>query len=81
MMTGLMGNLGLPMGNIFHGNLTWPFAEQDDEAGSWGVETNYPNILLCGSSAKRGGAVSGIPVHNAAMKVPEMLDFPIDTRI
>jgi phytoene dehydrogenase-like protein len=62
-------SLGLPKGNIFHGNLTWPFAERDDEAGTWGVETNYTNIVMCGSSAKRGGAVSGIPGHNAALKV------------
>jgi phytoene dehydrogenase-like protein len=62
-------SLGLPKGNIFHGNLTWPFAEQDEEAGTWGVETNYENVFLCGSSAKRGGAVSGIPGHNAAMRV------------
>lgn len=62
-------SLGLPQGNIFHGNLTWPFAEREDEAGTWGVETNYENVFICGSSAKRGGAVSGIPGHNAAMKV------------
>jgi phytoene dehydrogenase-like protein len=62
-------SVGLPRGNIFHGNLTWPFAEHDDEAGTWGVETNYENVLMCGSSAKRGGAVSGIPGHNAAMRV------------
>jgi phytoene dehydrogenase-like protein len=61
--------LGLPKGNIFHGNLTWPFAERPEEIGAWGVETNYENVLVCGSSAKRGGAVSGIPGHNAAMKV------------
>jgi phytoene dehydrogenase-like protein len=59
----------LPKGNIFHGNLTWPFVETTEEAGQWGVETRHPNILLCGSAAKRGGAVSGIPGHNAAMKV------------
>ena len=64
-------SLGLPKGNIFHGNLTWPFAESDDEAGAWGVETRYKNVYICGSSAKRGGAVSGIPGHNAAMKVLE----------
>ena len=29
---------------------------------------NHPNVLLCGSAARRGGAVSGIPGHNAAMK-------------
>ena len=62
-------SLGLPKGNIFHGNLTWPFAEREEEIGAWGVETNYENVLICGSSAKRGGAVSGIPGHNAAMKV------------
>jgi phytoene dehydrogenase-like protein len=26
-------------------------------------------VFLCGSSALRGGAVSGIPGHNAAMKI------------
>ena len=61
--------LGLPKGNIFHGNLTWPFAETNEQAGTWGVETAFENVLICGSSAKRGGAVSGIPGHNAAMKV------------
>ena len=59
----------LPRGNIFHGDLTWPFAEDDEEVGQWGVETEHPNLFLCGSSAKRGGAVSGIPGHNAAKKV------------
>jgi len=66
-------SLGIPKGNIFHGNLTWPFAEVDEDAGTWGVETNYKNVFICGSSAKRGGAVSGIPGHNAAMKVLEEL--------
>jgi phytoene dehydrogenase-like protein len=35
----------------------------------WGVETAHPNILLCGAGAVRGGGVSGIPGHNAAMAV------------
>jgi phytoene dehydrogenase-like protein len=26
-----------------------------------------PNLLLCGSGAQRGGGVSGIAGHNAAM--------------
>lgn len=65
----LEASLGLPKGNIFHGNLTWPFAEREEDVGTWGVETRFPNILICGSSAKRGGAVSGIPGHNAAMAV------------
>ncbi|HMK61997.1 MAG TPA: hypothetical protein VK386_00135 [Acidimicrobiales bacterium] len=53
--------------NIFHRELQWPWAETDEEVGTWGVETQIPNILLCGSGARRGGAVSGIAGHNAAM--------------
>ena len=54
------------------------FAENEEEVGQWGVETKYPNLFLCGSSAKRGGAVSGIPGHNAAKKV---LNLSMDGRI
>ncbi len=57
--------LTLNRGNIFHGALSWFFAA-DDQAGAWGVETPYERIYRCGSSAARGGAVSGIPGHNAA---------------
>jgi len=60
--------LGLPRGNIFHSDLSLPFLEQRQK-GVWGVETDDPRILLCGSSALRGGGVSGIPGHNAAMAV------------
>lgn len=61
-------NLGLPRGNIFHNDLSFPFLEQRKE-GVWGVETEDPRILICGSGALRGGGVSGIPGHNAAMAV------------
>ncbi len=65
--------LGLTNGNIFHGDLAWPFAEDDDPletpAQQWGVATGHDRILLCGSGARRGGAVSGIGGHNAAMAV------------
>jgi phytoene dehydrogenase-like protein len=61
--------LGHYHGNIFHGALTFPFAETPEAAGTWGVETEFANVFFCGSSARRGGAVSGIPGHNAAMKV------------
>ncbi len=60
--------LGLPGGNIFHGALSWPWAA-DGEAGTWGVETDDERILLCGAGAIRGGGVSGIAGHNAAMAV------------
>jgi phytoene dehydrogenase-like protein len=65
----LEADVYLPRGNIFHKDLTLPFAESDDEVGKWGVETNLPNVYICGASAKRGGGVSGIPGHNAAMAV------------
>jgi phytoene dehydrogenase-like protein len=63
--------LGMYHGNIFHDAPTWPFATTNEQAGTWGVETEFENVFLCGSSAQRGGAVSGIPGHNAAMKVLE----------
>jgi phytoene dehydrogenase-like protein len=65
--------LGMYHGNIFHAALAFPFAENSDAVGSWGVESEFPNVFICGSSARRGGAVSGIPGHNAAMKVLETL--------
>jgi phytoene dehydrogenase-like protein len=58
--------LGMPGGHIFHRDLTWPFAEDDADIGRWGVETARPSVLICGAGARRGGAVSGIPGHNAA---------------
>ncbi|HZF87882.1 NAD(P)/FAD-dependent oxidoreductase [Streptomyces sp.] len=61
--------LRLPGGNIFHRDLSWPHAQ--DGTGRWGVETSHPNVLLCGAGAVRGGGVSGVPGHNAAMAVLE----------
>ena len=58
--------IGLPRGNIFHKDLSFPFRE-DGTAQSWGVETDDPRIFICGAGAIRGGGVSGIPGHNAAM--------------
>jgi len=66
-------SLGMFHGNIFHDAPTWPFATTKAQAGTWGVETQYEKVLFCGSSALRGGAVSGIPGHNAARKVLEMI--------
>jgi phytoene dehydrogenase-like protein len=65
--------LGLYHGNIFQDAPTFPFADDPEQVGTWGVETEHENVFLCGSSAHRGGAVSGIPGHNAAMKVLESL--------
>ncbi|MBN3455269.1 NAD(P)/FAD-dependent oxidoreductase [Mycobacterium sp. DSM 3803] len=67
--------LGMTAGNIFHGALNWPFVEDDaplqTAAQRWGVATAHDRILLCGSGSHRGGAVSGIGGHNAAMAVLE----------
>jgi phytoene dehydrogenase-like protein len=67
--------LAMPGGNIFHGPLAWPFVEDDADlatpAERWGVATDHPRILICGSGAQRGGAVSGLGGHNAAMAVLE----------
>lgn len=65
----LDADLGLPRGNIFHRPLAMPFASANHPAGSWGVETTIANVLVCGAGALRGGGVSGIPGHNAAMAV------------
>jgi phytoene dehydrogenase-like protein len=71
--SGLEKALGMTGGNIFHGGLSWPFADDDDPhdtpAQQWGVATDHERILLCGAGARRGGAVSGIGGHNAAMAV------------
>lgn len=65
--------LAMPGGHIHHGPLAWPWSSGDDPletpAQAWGVAADHPNVLLCGAGAVRGGAVSGIGGHNAAMAV------------
>jgi phytoene dehydrogenase-like protein len=67
--------LAMPGGHIFHGDLSWPWAPNrarlDTPAHRWGVATDLDNVVLCGSGARRGGAVSGIGGHNAARAVLE----------
>ena len=63
-------DISLPRGNIFHRDLDFPFLDGDDGAGDkplWGAETDDPHIYLAGAGARRGGGVSGIAGHNAAM--------------
>ncbi|WP_322919779.1 phytoene desaturase family protein [Nocardioides renjunii] len=66
-------DLAMPGGHIFHGDLEWPWAPSrtrlDTPAQQWGVQTEHPTVLLCGSGARRGGAVSGLGGHNAAQAV------------
>ena len=65
--------LGLYHGNIFQDAPTFPFSTTDKAAGTWGVETEWANVFFCGSTAQRGGAVSGIPGHNAARAILEKM--------
>jgi phytoene dehydrogenase-like protein len=65
----LENDIGLPRGNIFHRDLDFPFIDSSENNLSWGSETRDPNIYLAGAGARRGGGVSGIAGHNAAMAV------------
>jgi len=67
----LENEINLPRGNIFHKDLSMPFKDNDSTI-KWGVETNHPRVFLCGAGAIRGGGVSGIPGHNAAMAILEL---------
>jgi phytoene dehydrogenase-like protein len=68
-------DLAMPGGHIFHGDLDWPWAPHhtrlETPAERWGVQTGHPAVVLCGSGARRGGAVSGLGGHNAAQAVLE----------
>ncbi len=48
--------LRMPGGHIFHGELSWPWLADDATVSSaaerWGVSTDYPGILLCGSGSR-----------------------------
>ena len=68
-------DLAMPGGHIFHGDLDWPWASNrarlESPAQRWGVQTDVGSVLVCGSGARRGGAVSGLGGHNAAQAVLE----------
>jgi len=68
-------DVAMPGGHIFHGDLDWPWVTKrtrlETPAERWGVQTELDSGLLCGSGARRGGAVSGIAGHNAAQAVLE----------
>jgi phytoene dehydrogenase-like protein len=62
--------VGMPQGHIFHGELSLeqlffkrPIPHYAD------YRTPIAGLYLCGSSAHPGGAVSGIPGHNAAREI------------
>ncbi|WP_111768823.1 phytoene desaturase family protein [Nakamurella deserti] len=58
-------SLGMPGGHIFHGDLTWPWQDDDVElagpAERHGVAVpGSRRILLAGAGTRRGGGVSGL---------------------
>ncbi|HQR26840.1 MAG TPA: NAD(P)/FAD-dependent oxidoreductase [Nocardioides sp.] len=65
--------LAMPGGHIYHGDVEWPWASNrarlDTPAQQWGVQTDQPSVLVCGSGARRGGGVSGLSGHHAAQAV------------
>jgi len=63
--------LDLDLGNIFHNSLSWFFTDDLEEDGTWGVETDMRGVYRCGSSALRGGAVSGVPGFLVARRIFE----------
>jgi phytoene dehydrogenase-like protein len=59
--------LAMPGGHIFHGDLSWPVADEPAQAGTWGVATAHPRVVAASSGGTvRGGAVSGLGGFAAA---------------
>lgn len=57
--------INMPGGNIFHGDLSWPFAADGEDlrspAARFGVAIpGSERILLAGAGSRRGGGVSGL---------------------
>jgi phytoene dehydrogenase-like protein len=60
----------LPRGNIFHAEITPDQSFFMRPVPGWsGYKTPVRNLYLCGSGARPGGGVTGLPGHNAAMAV------------
>lgn len=70
-------DLAMPGGHIFHGDLAWPWLDDDERASSpaqrWGVASGHEGVLVCGSGSARGGAVSGLGGLHAANALLEAL--------
>jgi phytoene dehydrogenase-like protein len=63
-------NVGLPMGHIFHGELSPDqLFFQRPISGYADYRTPIKGLYVCGSSMHPGGGVSGIPGHNAAREI------------
>ena len=67
--------MDLDQGNIFHNALSWYFTNDAAKLGTWGMETHHPRILRAGSSALRGGAVSGVPGPTVSSRQKDGVHF------
>lgn len=62
--------LGLPDGDIFHGQLTLgQLFSARPVLGYAAYRMPIPGLYLCGSGAHPGGGVTGVPGHNAAREI------------
>lgn len=74
-------SVAMPGGNIFHRDLDWPFAEDDEEltttAARFGVQiAGSERILLAGAGSRRGGGVSGLGGQAAVDALLELTQPP-----
>ncbi|WP_206426108.1 hypothetical protein [Nakamurella antarctica] len=72
-------SLNMPGGNIFHGDLSWPFLDDDEEAFApaqqQGVAVEGSSrILLAGAGSRRGGGVSGLGGAAAVAALKAMVE-------
>lgn len=71
-------SLAMPGGNIFHADLSWPFAADDEDlstpARRYGVEVaGSQRMLMAGAGSRRGGGVSGLGGEAAVDALLELL--------
>lgn len=71
-------SVGMPGGNIFHADLSWPWLADDESAQTpaeqQGVSVvDSRRILLAGAGSRRGGGVSGLGGFAAAAALEELL--------
>jgi phytoene dehydrogenase-like protein len=69
-------SLRMPGGNIFHGELDWPWLDDDEPADTPAQRAGvaFPGcvrVLLAGAGSRRGGGVSGLGGLHAARAVLE----------
>jgi phytoene dehydrogenase-like protein len=74
-------SIGMPGGNIFHDDLSWPWLADgypaDTPAARHGVEIlGSTRILLAGAGTRRGGGVSGLGGAAAVDALLEMMGDP-----